>query len=127
MFGLPRGSREVRRVTLTADQILTTMETIDVELERLAPIAEKASEEHRRTDREMELRMAKGKLAATGDTQTEKKDRTLVAIAAAEDDLYSRWVDAEARYEGSRSAIKVLEARISIGQSLLKWQRETGG
>jgi hypothetical protein len=114
-------------VTLTADQILARLEEIDRDLEARQTDGEEAAEAFRRTAREMELRLAKGRLAASGDTQTEKKDRALVAIAASEDDLYERHSQAEAAYEGLKAAIKVLEVRTGIGQSLLKWQRETGG
>ena len=114
-------------VSVTVQQITERLEEIEKDLgERQEPYS-LAAEAHVRTNREIELRMARVKLATKADTQTEKKDKALDAIAAAGDGLYERHVDAEAEFEGARAAIKVLETRATIGMALLKSQREMGG
>lgn len=107
-------------------------------LERLASIEQEEAEKQAayqlaaeaavRTEKEYELRFAKGKLKAEGKTQDEKKDKVLVAIAAADDDLYERYVDSQAKLAGLKAAMKTLESRAMVGMALLKaQQREIGG
>jgi hypothetical protein len=107
--------------------ILERLDSIERDLADRQPKFEQAANAAHRTTRDMELRMAQTKLATTAKTETEKKDKALTSIAAADDDLYERWVAAEADDAGLKAVVKVLEARASIGQSLLRTQRETGG
>ena len=113
---------------LSYEAIIGRLEQIERDLEKKQEPLEKAAEEAHRCERDVELRLAKGRLAAKGDTQTEKKDRALVALAAAEDDLYERWVNADAVYAGLKAVTNVLDKRSMIGMALLKrFQREMGG
>jgi hypothetical protein len=107
--------------------ILKRLEDIETDLALRQAALERVANEAHHTARDMELRMAQTKLVTQAKTETEKKDKALVAIAAADDDLYQRSVRAEAEYAGLKAVVKVLEARASIGQSLLRTQRETGG
>lgn len=113
-------------MTLTYAQILGRLEEIEADLARLQPQYEAAATEVHRLVRDFELRVARTSLASRATTATEKKWRALDAIAAAEDDLYERLKTAEGTYEGCKAAVRVLEQRASIGQSLLKTARETG-
>lgn len=89
---------------------------------------EQAAQDAVRFEKRFELRLAQGKLATKGNTETEKKDKVLVAIATAEDGFYAEYVDAQARYAGLHAAMKTLERRGMIGMALLKaQQRELGG
>lgn len=88
---------------------------------------EKYAEEAVRLDKRFALRMAQGKLAAKGATETEKKDKVLVEIASAGDSFYESYVESQALYEGRRALMKTLESRAMIGMALLKaQQREIG-
>lgn len=104
------------------------LQAIEADLESKQKPYELAAEAAHRTEREFELRLAQGKVASKAATETAKKDQTLVAIAAADDDLYKRYTDAQASYAALKAANKVLETRAMIGMSLLRaQQRETGG
>lgn len=104
------------------------LQEIERDLAEKQPGYEQAADDAVRTEREFELRMARTKLTAKGSTETAKKDRALETIAAAEDNLYERYTDAQARYAALKVANKVLETRAMIGMSLLRaQQRETGG
>lgn len=113
---------------LTYEMVIGRLEEIEADLEQKQGPIEQAAEQAHRLERDMELRLAKGRLAASGDTQTEKKDRALVAIASADDPLYEDYKSAEAKYAGLKAVVKVLETRSMIGMSLLRrFQREMGG
>lgn len=107
-------------MSLTYAQIQERLEAIEADLgERQEPYAA-AAEAAVRTERDMELRVARVKLQTKAETETAKKDKALDAIAAAQDDLFSSHANAQAEYAGLRSAVKVLEIRATIGMSLLK-------
>ena len=112
---------------LTYDQILGRLEDIEQDLaDRQGDYEDSAKNFHRLT-RDYELRVARVSMDTKANTATEKKWRALDAIAAADDNLYEELKTAEGTYEGCKAAIRVLEQRASIGQSLLKSARETGG
>jgi hypothetical protein len=113
---------------LTYDQILGRLEDIERDLEALQAAYENAAKEVHRKTRDFELRVARVSLSSNASTATEKKWRALDAIAAADDGLYEDLKLAEGIYEGAKAAVRVLEQRASIGQSLLKAaSREVGG
>jgi hypothetical protein len=105
---------------LTYDQVIKRLEDIEEDLGKRQNDYEQAAADIHRLIRGFELRMARVKQATKATTETAKKDAALVSIAAADDDLYERLTVAEGRYEGLKAAIRVLEARATIGQSLLK-------
>lgn len=111
---------------LTYDQILGRLEEIEQDLADRQPDYEQSAKDFHRLTRDFELRVARTSMTTKAATATEKKWRALDAIAAADDDLYDRLTTAEGTYEGCKAAIRVLEQRASIGQSLLKTARETG-
>lgn len=107
--------------------IIERLEAIESDLEERQVEFEQAAGDFHRYTRDYELRVAQASLAAHGDTATERKWRALEAIAAAGDGLYENLKNAEGKYEGLKAAVRVLETRTSIGQSLLKSQtRESG-
>lgn len=108
-------------------QIVSRLEDIEGDLADRQIAYEAAAGEFHRLTRDYELRLARTSLQTKADTATEKKWRALDAVAAAEDGMYERLKDAEGAYEGCKAAVRVLETRATIGMSLLKAARETGG
>ena len=114
-------------MSLDYHTVLTRLEAIERDLAERQLGYERAAEDLHRTKRDYELRLATVKQTVDADTETAKKDRAIIAIAASDDGLYGRMRDAEARYESLRAAVSVLEKRASIGQSLLRsLTREAG-
>jgi hypothetical protein len=112
---------------VTYGQIIDRLSAIEADLEERQGAYEQAAEDKHRLVRDYELRFARAFMAAEGKTATERKAQATLAVAAAEDDLYARLLDAEGRYEGLKAAIRVLEQRAMIGMSLSKSQtRESG-
>jgi hypothetical protein len=112
---------------LTYDQVLGRLESIEQDLADRQQGYENAAREFHRYTRDYELRIAQVSLGTNASTATEKKWRALDAIAAADDDLYEDLKNAEGIYEGCKAAVRVLEQRASISQSLLKAaSREVG-
>lgn len=105
---------------MTPDAIMTRLEEIEQDLATRQNEYEAAAEDKHKLVRDYELRIARASLQARGDTATEKKWRALEAIAAANDGLYEKLTVAEGKYEGLKAAVRVLETRATIGQSLLK-------
>lgn len=113
--------------SVTYEQILTRLSEIEDDLAERQDDYEQAADDYHRAVRDFELRVARVKISTDAGTETAKKDKALDAIAAAEDDLYDRLKDAEARYSAEKAAVKVLEIRATIGMSLLKqFARESG-
>jgi hypothetical protein len=110
-------------VSLTVQQITERLEAIEEETEKKSGPGERAAENHARQNREYELRYAKEFVKASG---TPTKAQALVAVAA-DKELWNALVAAEASYEGWKAGMRSRELRTSIGQSLLKSQRELGG
>lgn len=105
--------------------VLDRLSEIDVDLGNRQNAYEEAAEDYYRLIRDFEKRMAQTKALSKAKTETAKKDEALIAIAAADDNLYEDLTTAQSKYEAQRAALRVLEARLSIGQSLLKaMQRE---
>src|SRR4051812_10078470 len=72
---------------------------------------EEAAAAYHRLTREFDLRVARVKRQTKASTETAKKDAALDAIAAADDGLYARYTDAEARYHALKAAISTLDKR----------------
>lgn len=107
-------------MSLTHAQITERLEQIEADLAERQPDYESAAEDVHRASRDMELRLARGKATSQATTETAKKEEALLAISTAADNLYCEHVEALARYEGLRAAVKVLEQRAMIGMALLK-------
>lgn len=110
---------------MTAEQIMERLEGIEQDLGERQNEYEAAAEDKHKLVRDYELRVARASLQAQGATATEKKWRALEAIAASDDELYAKLTEAEGKYEGLKAAVRVLETRATIGQSLLKAMART--
>ena len=120
-------------MTLTYLAIQERLEEIENDLAERAPAYEQAAEDAARCKRSYEKRLATARLAVKFNDDEAKNEgnrnaKALLAVAAADDDLYEKYADAEGRYEAQRAAVKVLETRATIGMALLKTQiKERGG
>lgn len=111
---------------MTYEQIIERLEGIEGDLAERQPLYEKAASDLHRLTRDYDLRVARVSLQTKADTATEKKWRALDTVAAAADGLYENLKNAEGAYEGLKAAIRVIEQRASVLQSLLRSARETG-
>ena len=91
---------------------------IDTDLEARAEDHENAADAFYRAKRDWELALAKAFLAAEGRNKDEREARARLSLMDAKD--YKDFVVAEARWEGSKAAMRTLETRASICQSLLR-------
>jgi hypothetical protein len=113
---------------LSYDAILERLEAIENDLATRQAGFERAARDVHKLERDYKLREARTALVTKGATMTEKKWRTIDAIAASGDGLYEALTLAEGDYEGYKAAIDVLKTRASIGQSLLRQaSQERGG
>jgi hypothetical protein len=111
-------------VTLTYEQIIGRLEEIERDVSSRQTKGEEAAAEFFKAKRDHELAFALKFMDATG-TVTERKLKATQALE--KDPAYLALLEAEGKYEGWRAIMRALEARASIGQSLLRAQRETGG
>lgn len=111
-------------MTLTTDQIVTRLEGIEQDVFDRQEKGEGAAADFFRAKRDHELAFALKFMDATG-TVTERKQKATKALE--KDPAYLALLEAEGAYEGWKAVMRALEQRASIGQSLLKAQRETGG
>lgn len=112
-------------MTLTPQQITSRLEQVEREVEEREVGGEKAAEDAARMRRRYELAYAQEFVKAQG-SPMEKKQLALAAVAL-DKELWNDLISAEAGYEGWKAAMRSRELRTSIGQSLLKHQREMGG
>lgn len=110
-------------MTLAPVQIIERLESIEADAAERQPKGESAAEDFYRTKRDFELEYAIKFMNATG-TVTERKLKATRAMEG--EQIYKDLRESEARYESWRAALRTLELRASIGQSLLRAQREQG-
>lgn len=111
-------------MSLTVQQITERLESIEQDAQDRQQKGEHAAENFHRAKRDFELAFALKFMDATG-TVTERKLKATRALES--DEVYRRLMEHEGAYEGWKAALRTLELRASIGQSLLKSQRELGG
>lgn len=111
-------------MTLTVQQITERLEGIESDAQQRQSKGEGAAEQFHKAKRDFELEFAKKFMDATG-TVTERKLKATRAMDSTE--TYRLLMEQEGAYEGWKAAMRTLELRASIGQSLLKSQRELGG
>ena len=68
--------------------------------------------------RDWELAFATEYIEAEGSNQKERESKALVELA--KKDVYKDFIKAEGSYEGAKAALRTLETRVGIGQSLLR-------
>ena len=106
---------------MTYAQVKERLEEIEADLAERQVEYEAVAEARLRQVREWEYVWAKVYAATDKDAKVDdRKYDTLLTIAVKNPGLRQEWIDAEARYDALKAAIKVLESRASIGQSLLR-------
>jgi hypothetical protein len=110
-------------VSLSPHQILLRLEQIEQDAAARQAKGEQAAERFFRVQRDYELEFAKAFVEASG-SPNERKQKAHRAMEGSQ--LYYDLKEAEGAYEGWRACMRTLELRASIGQSLLRAQRERG-
>lgn len=82
---------------------------------------EQAASDRARLTRDWEKRIASHRITAKGNDSDARRAAALGA-AIAQDDLYERLMDAEARFESLKVVTRLLETRATIGMSILRSQ-----
>lgn len=111
-------------MTLTVEQLTSRLESIEADVEERQQKGEQSAEAFYRAKRDFELEFAKKYMNAKG-SPTERKQAATEAME--KDPAYFALLESEGAYEGFKAAMRTLELRASIGQSLLRNQREMGG
>ena len=111
-------------MTLTVQQITSRLEQIEDDIQQRQEKGEGAAEDFYRAKRDYELEYAKAFVQAKGSV-TERKQAALNTLE--KHPTYFALLESEGAYEGWKAAMRALETRASIGQSLLRNQREMGG
>lgn len=111
-------------MTLTVQQITERLEGIEQDVYDRQAKGEEAAEKFYRAKRNFELEYAK-KYIQTKGSVTDRKQATVEALE--KDPAWFALLESEGAYEGWKAVMRALEQRASIGQSLLKSQREMGG
>lgn len=111
-------------MTLTPQQIIERLEGIEQDVWHRQLKGEQAAENYHHAKRDYELAFAEAYVSIDGGPM-DKKVRATALLADKE--CYFKLKENEAAYEGWRAAMRTLELRATIGQSLLKAQRELGG
>lgn len=106
------------------DQIIGRLESIEQDVADRQEKGETSATDFFRAKRDFELEFAKKYMNAKG-SPTERKQAATEAME--KDPAYFALLESEGAYEGWKAAMRALEQRASIGQSLLRAQRETGG
>lgn len=101
--------------------VIGRLEEIEKDLAERQNRYETAAGERARLIRDWEKRLAIHGKTAKG-TSADVRKATAQAAAMEQDDLFDRLSDAENRYDALRVAVKVLEVRATIGQSILRAQ-----
>jgi hypothetical protein len=110
-------------VSLTPAQIIERLESIEQDLSDRQSKGETAAENFYRAKRDYELAYATAFMQAKG-SPTERKAAATKALER--DPAHFALMENEGAYEGWKAATRTLETRASIGQSLLRAQREQG-
>lgn len=111
-------------MSLTIGQIIQRLESIEADIETRQSKGEESAEAFYRAKRDYELAYAKQFVSMDG-SPMEKKQWATAALE--KDSAYYALKESEGAYEGWKAAMRALEARTTIGQSLLRNQRELGG
>lgn len=111
-------------MTLTVQQITDRLEGIESDIFDRQEKGEGAAEKFYRAKRDYELAFALKYMNAKG-SPTERKQAATQAME--KDPAWFALLESEGAYEGWKAVMRALEQRASIGQSLLRSQREMGG
>ena len=99
------------------------LEQIEQDLAERQNDYEKAAKDRARYIRDWEKRLLIAQKTAHGPNAEVRKATAFVAAIEVDDgELYQNLTDAESEYDAIRVAVKVMEDRATIGQSILKSQ-----
>ncbi len=104
--------------------VLARLADIEQDIASRQGAYETAADDLARVRREWDLRMARALLGAEGSNQAAREASALLAIVAADDDLYERLTNAEAMHGALKVAINTLTERATIGMGILKAQTQ---
>lgn len=96
------------------------LEEIESDLAERQPSWEATCGDLSRTKRDFDLRLAKCLVVAQGSSEKLREAQALIALVAAEPELWEKYKDLEGEYGALKAAMGTLQARASIGQSLLR-------
>ncbi len=109
-------------MTLTRADVMRRLSDLDTELQAMTREDTHPAERYVRAKREWERQFAETYLQQEG-TVKERESKTIVKLYTA--GVYKNYVNAEAAYEGWAANFRVVDKRVSVGQSLLKaFERE---
>ena len=105
-------------------EIMARLETLESDLAERQESLETAAFLFYKNKRLVEQKLAELRLLSAGKNQLETQDNALLKLIKSEDkQLYADWITAEATYESQKLVTRVIETRVSIGQSLLRIER----
>ena len=111
----------------SAGQIIERLEGIDQDLGTMRGMIETAAHDYHHAKRDWEFEQARirteKKHAASDPTKrppTQSDLDAAVLLELAKSDTYKEFIVAEAGYEGAKAAMRILETRASVGQSVLR-------
>lgn len=104
---------------------MSRLQALDEELANLQNSYEEAAESFHRDKRDFERALAEQFIKADGKNQEERRSNALLALER-EAGIYHTFIVSEARWEAQKAGFRVREARIGIGQSLLRAMRAEG-
>lgn len=84
------------------------------------PFYEQAADDLARAKRDFDLRLARALVVAEGTSEKVRQANALIAVAAADDKVYERLADAEARHSAVKAVVSSLSDRAMIGMAVLK-------
>lgn len=105
----------------TPQQVQARLDVLDVEVAERQNDYEKSAGDKARFTRQWDKRYAIAMLKSKGPNAEVRKAAALV-MAAEQDDLYDKLMEAEAMYAACYAALKSRDTRVGIGQSILKAQ-----
>lgn len=106
--------------------VIGRLEELEQDLGSRQNELETAARDKARLIRDWEKRLAIARLAAKGsDAESRKAQALITAIESDGGELYEQLTDAESRYEALKAVTRVIETRLSVGQSILRAQSVT--
>ena len=100
--------------------IMKTLADIEADLAIRQVELESIADEKVRVQRNMDKTMARAVVVAQGSSKEIRQSNALLAVITSGSDLYERLTNLDARYESLKVAMRALETRASIGQSILR-------
>jgi len=100
--------------------VMKTLADVEADLAIRQVELESIADEKVRVQRDMDKTMARATVVAQGASKEIRQSNALLAVVTSGSDLYERLTNLDARYESLKAAMRALETRASIGQSILR-------